>query len=382
MADNGRWTRSTLALLETTPDAVVVVDAAGTIVYANRLLEALFGYKPHTVVGQPVEILVPEEARGRHHGHLADYVRTPAMRAMGSGSDLLGLHRSGREFPVDISLSPIESEEGRLVIAAVRDMTERRHIEGALRQANEKLGRELATAAKIQKSLLPGQPAGIPGIDVEWLYEPCEKLGGDSFNAFEITAKLIGFYMLDVTGHGMVAALQSVALTRVLASTWTAEGRSSPAQLTKWLNTEFPVDPEVWQYFTFLCGMLDLTTGRLRYASAGHPGPIHVPVGGAPVALEAAGLPIGWFDDAEYDEFEVDVAPGDRLYLYSDGLTEAMDDSGDDFGVPRLRASLAGTRERPLRETVRELRRAVRHWRGREELDDDLTLLALEVTAP
>ena len=382
MADTERWTRSTLALLETTPDAVVVVDGAGTIVYANRLIEDLFGHEPHALVGRPVEILVPEEVRGRHHGHLANYIRAPSMRAMGSGSDLLGLHRSGREFPVDISLSPIESEEGRLVIAAVRDMTERRHIEGALRQANEKLGRELTTAAKIQKSLLPGQPAGIPGIDVEWLYEPCEKLGGDSFNAFEITDRLIGFYMLDVTGHGMVAALQSVALTRVLASTWTAEGRSTPAQLTKWLNTEFPVDPEVWQYFTFLCGMLDLTTGRLRYASAGHPGPIHAPVGGAPVALEAAGLPIGWFDDAEYDEFAVDVAPGDRLYLYSDGLTEAMNDSGDDFGVPRLRASLAGTRARPLRETVRELRRAVGDWRGREELDDDLTLLALEVVAP
>ena len=382
MADTGHWTRSTLALLETTPDAVVVVDAAGTIVYANRLIEELFGYKPHTLVGRPVETLVPEEARGRHHGHRADYGRAASMRAMGSGSDLLGLHSSGREFPVDISLSPIESDEGRLVIAAVRDMTERRHIEGALRQVNDKLGRELAAAAKIQKSLLPGRPAGIPGIDVEWIYEPCEKLGGDSFNAFEINHGLIGFYMLDVTGHGVVAALQSVALTRVLASTWTAQDRASPAQLTKWLNREFPVDPEVWQYFTFLCGMLDLRTGRLRYASAGHPGPIHVPVDGAPVSLEAAGLPIGWFADVEYDEFSVDLSPGDRLYLYSDGVTEAMNDAGDDFGVPGLRASLAGMQGRPLHETVRELRRAVGDWRGREELDDDLTLLALEVVVP
>ncbi len=382
MADTGHWTRSTLALLETTPDAVVVVDAAGTIVYANRLVEELFGYAPHTLVGRAVEVLVPEGARERHHGHRADYASAPGMRAMGSGSDLLGLHRSGREFPVDISLSPIESDEGHLVIAAVRDMTERRHIEGALRRANEKLGRELAAAAKIQESLLPGRPAGIPGVDVEWIYEPCEKLGGDSFSAFEVTKGLIGFYMLDVTGHGMVAALQSVALTRVLASTWTAQALSSPAQLTKWLNTEFPVDPEVWQYFTFLCGMLDLSTGRLRYASAGHPGPIHVPVEGAPVALEAAGVPIGWFADVEYDEFTAEVTPGDRLYLYSDGLTEAMNETDEDFGVPGLVGSLASTQGRPLDETVREIRRAVGGWRGREELDDDLTLLALEVVAP
>ena len=381
MPDTEHWTLSTLALLDTTPDAVVVVDRAGRIVYANRLMEPLFGYTPEDLVGRPVETLVPEEARGRHHRHRTDFTQAPTMRAMGSGSDLLGLHRSGRQFPVDISLSPIESDEGRLVIAAVRDMTERRRIEQALRQANEKLGRELATAAKIQESLLPRRPAGIPGIDVEWLYEPCEKLGGDSFNAFEIAPGRVGFYMLDVTGHGMVAALQSVALTRVLASTWTAQDRSSPAQLTKWLNAEFPVDPEVWQYFTFLCGMLDLTTGRLRYASAGHPGPIHVPAHGAPVALEAAGLPIGWFADVEYDEFVVDLTPGDRLYVYSDGLTEAMNEADEDFGLAGLRTSLAETRGDPLARTVRELRRAVGDWRGREELDDDLTLMALEVLA-
>ena len=265
------------------------------------------------------------------------------------------------------------------MIAAVRDMTDRRRIESALRKTNEKLERELVTAAKIQKSLLPGRPAGIPGMDVEWLYEPCEKLGGDSCNAFEISDGLVGFYMLDVTGHGMVAALQSVALTRVLASTWTAAGRSSPAQLTKWLNVEFPVDPEVWQHFTFLCGVLDLSAGRLRYASAGHPGPLHIPPAGEPAALEAAGLPIGWFDDAEYDEFSVRDHPGDRLYLHSDGLTEAMNEA--DFGVSGLMASLEATRGRSLGETVREVRRAVGSWRGREELDDDLTLLALEVAA-
>ena len=382
MGDTGHWTRSTLALLETMPDAVVVVDDAGTIVYANRLIEEMFGYSPDALVGRPIELLVPDASRERHRRHRTDYTRAPEIRSMGSGSDLQGLHRSGRVFPVDTSLSPIDSDEGRLIIAAVRDMSERRHIESALRQANEKLGRELSTAAKIQKSLLPGRPAGIPGIDVEWIYEPCEKLGGDSFSAFEVAADLVGFYMLDVTGHGMVAALQSVALTRVLASTWAAQARSSPAQLTKWLNQEFPVDPEVWQYFTFLCGMLDLATGRLRYASAGHPGPIHVPVGGAPAALEAAGLPIGWFDDVEYDEFAVDLAAGDRLYLYSDGLTEAMNAAGDDFGVPGLRASLARTQGRPLRETVHELRRAVGEWRGPTELDDDLTLMALEVVVP
>lgn len=380
--DTGHWTRSTPALLETMPDAVVVVDAAGRIVYANRLIERVFGYSPDVLVGRSVEMLVPKEARGRHRRQRTDYGRAPALRPMGAVSHVLGLHQCGRTFPADISLSPIESDEGWLVIAAVRDMTDRYRIEAALREANEKLGRDLTTAAKIQKSLLPGRPAGIPGVEVEWIYEPCEKLGGDSFNAFEVTAGLVGFYLLDVAGHGTVAALHSVALTRVLAATWTAQGRSSPAELTRWLNAEFQVDPEVGQYFTFLCGVLDQTTGKLRYATAGHPGPIHVPCGGAPVALGGAGLPIGFFADADYDESEVPLGPGDRLYLYSDGVTEAMNDAQEDFGIAGMLESLTSTQGSPLNDTVQEIRRAVGRWRGREGLEDDLTLLALEVVAP
>ncbi len=389
MTDSEHWTRSTFSLLETMPDAVVVVDAAGRVVYANRLIEQVFGYSPDALVGRSVEILVPAEARQRHRRQRTDYGRAPAARPMGAVSHVLGLHKSGREFPADISLSPIESDEGWLVIAAVRDMTDRHRIETALRetneklgQANEKLGRDLTAAAKIQKSLLPGRPAGIPGVEVDWIYEPCEKLGGDSFNAFEIAAGLVGFYLLDVAGHGTVAALHSMALTRVLASTWTAEERSSPAQLIKRLNAEFPYDPEIGQYFTFVCGMLDQATGTLRYACAGHPGPIHVPRDGPPAALEAAGLPIGFFPDADYDEYRVSLRPGDRLYLYSDGVTEAMNGEHEDFGITGLVEALTRTQRAPLDDTVQEVRRAVGRWRGREELDDDLTLLAMEVVAP
>ena len=382
MADLARWTRTTLALLETTPDAAVVVDAAGTIVYANQLVEQVFGYPHDALVGQPVEVLVPDQARSQHHRHRHDYAQARVTRPMGSGSDLRGRHRSGREFPLDISLSPIESDEGPLVIAAVRDMTDRRRIEHDLRAANERLRRDFDAAAHIQTSLLPEQPTGIPGIAVDWIFEPCDRLGGDGFNIFMIAERVAGFYLLDVTGHGVVAALQSVALTRVLAAAWPAPetgGLHTPARVAERLNAEFPVNNEVWQYFTFLGGVLDLSSLTLRYVSAGHPGPIHVPAGADPIALEAAGLPIGMFPDTEYTEYAARLEPGDRLYFYSDGVTEAMNPADDDFGVPGLIGSLAGSRNRPLGETIQEVRRAVGRWRGPEPLDDDLTLLALEV---
>ena len=379
MTGTRRWTRSTLSLLETMPDAVVVVDAAGRVAYANRLIEQVFGYRPEALLGRSIEVLVPENARRQHEHQRAEYGRAPFLRPMGTVTQVQGLHKSGRKFPADISLSPIQSEEGLLVIAAVRDMTDRFRVEAALRKANKKLDRDLAMAAKIQTSLLPGRPAGIPGVEVEWIFEPCETLGGDSFNAFEITDSLIGFYLLDVAGHGTVAALHSVALTRVLASTWTVQDRSSPAQLIKWLNSEFPYDPEIGQYFTFLCGMLDQSTGTLRYACAGHPCPIHVPDGGRPVALGCAGLPVGLFAHADYDEAEVEFGPGDRLYLYSDGVTDTMNETNEDFGMAGLVGSLEETRGLTLSETVREVRRAVDRWRGPKEPEDDLTVLALEM---
>ena len=248
-----------------------------------------------------------------------------------------------------------------------------------MRRVNEQLRRDVNVAARIQRSLLPDRSDDIQGVAVEWLFEPCDRLGGDSFNVFDAADKFVGFYMLDVTGHGIVTALQSVALTRILASTWPQPNNPMPARLAERLNAEFPINVDAWQYFTFLGGVLDRSTGVLRYVSAGHHGPVHVPAGGAPVALHAAGLPIGMFPDAEYEEFTKPLGPGDRLYLFSDGVTEAMNEAEEDFGVDRLVAALEDAGERPLAETLRHVRRSIDRWCGGDLLQDDFTLLGLEV---
>ena len=384
MPDTPRWNLATLPLLESTPDAVVVVDATGTIVYANRLIEQVFGYAPDSLIGQAVELLLPERERGGHREHRQVYGAAPHTRHMGAAIDLQGRHRSGRSVPLDISLSPIDTDDGPLVIAAVRDITERKRIENSLQRANDRLRRDYEAAADIQTSLLPGRPAGIPGLTVDWLYEPCDRLGGDSFNIFMIDDRFAGFYLLDVTGHGVVAALQSVAITRVLANAWPTSvmsGIRTPAKVAQRLNQQFPINPDVWKYFTFLCGVLDVSTTTVRYASAGHPGPVHVPADGDPVILEAAGLPIGMFPDADYTEFMVTLGRGDRLYLYSDGVTDAMNPADEDFGRTGLVKTVDATRALPLEGTLGELRAAVSRWRGTDLLDDDLSLLALEVPA-
>jgi PAS domain S-box-containing protein len=139
----GGGDRTFRALLEAAPDAMVIVDGRGLIVLVNSQTERLFGYDRRELLGQPVEMLIPEALRSRHHGHRREYSREPRPRTMGEGLDLAALRKDGSTFPVDIALGPLLGEDGPLVSAAIRDVTERKRTERALRDFLATLGHEL-----------------------------------------------------------------------------------------------------------------------------------------------------------------------------------------------------------------------------------------------
>jgi sigma-B regulation protein RsbU (phosphoserine phosphatase) len=296
---------------------------------------------------------------------------------------------------------PVVMARVRTQLSLKRAVEQIRELEKGLEQrnadlqaANVRMQTDLDAAAKVQAALLPVAMTDVPGYAFGWRFKPSAWLAGDILNVFRLDERHVGLYLLDVSGHGVAAALLSVTVSRFLSPVrdpasllwWREEADGSgvtryrlqpPARVAARLGERFPFDDKTGQFFTLVYGLLDLHTHRLRYVSAGHPGVIHVPRGGTTRMIEVSGYPIGVAPD-EYDEHEVELAPGDRLYVYSDGVPEAMDAADNPFGADRLLAQLDQTRSETLDEALGSLLLRIDNWRGGARVHDDLSVLALE----
>ena len=271
-----------------------------------------------------------------------------------------------------------------------RRLAERNHD---LEAANSRMSRDLRAAARIQEALLPRSSPDLPGLNFAWAFRPCDELAGDGLSAIKLDDRRVALYVLDVSGHGVASSLMSVSVGRLLSppsdasSILVRAGENgkppeplSPSDVAAQLNRLFPFEVSTEQYFTLVYGVLDGSTGEFRYTLAGHPGPIHLPNGGKPKILPGRGYPIGLADGPRpYNEWTIRLSGGDRLYLYSDGIPEAVSPEGNPFGTDRLLEQIEAGRPEPLCAVVNELVAGVEAWSGASNVRDDVSVLAVEV---
>ena len=259
-----------------------------------------------------------------------------------------------------------------------------------LERVNDRMSRDLKAAARIQESFLPRKMPSVPGTDFAWAYRPCDELGGDGLNIIPLGEDSFALYILDVSGHGVASALLSVTLSRLLSppsdpssiliqQREAGEGRdiTPPADVVARLNRLFPFDTATGQFATVIYGVLSTATGEFRYVSAGHPAPVHLAVGAPPVLLQSEGFPVGIANET-YEERSVSLKAGDRLFLYSDGIPEAMDPEGKPFGESRLMKAIEQGRSSSLQHGVAAILAQIEGWHGTGRAHDDISILAVQ----
>jgi len=333
-----------------------------------------------------------EHIRG---GAQAHYSYLIMLTGRSETSDLVaGMEAGADDFlskPFDKNELRVRLRAGERIIHLERELAQQN---AQLSDANNKMRQDLEAAAKVQQELLPKQSPDTPQANFAWHYQPCDELGGDTLNMFLLDDTHLAMYLLDVTGHGVAASLLSVSLSQVLTSRGGASSvlvRSDPqdgalqvtppAEVAQRLNRRFPFENQNYHYFTMVYAVLDTRTRILRFVLAGHPAPILVRPGQKPELLEGSGLPVGIMDDATFEEYEIQLQPGDRLYFYSDGITEAWNPRDEILETGGFCDLIAQTGHGELRGSLDAFIAALEGWCGNRPFDDDVSIFVLEVPA-
>ncbi len=329
-----------------------------------------------------------------------------------------GLEVGGEDY-LEKGASPAE------VIARVRTHLRLRRLADQLRETNRKLRRrnlqleaDLAAAAGIQRALIPQTPLTTEKVQTAWAFEPCSQVGGDIFNCFRLDEHHITMYMLDVSGHGVPAALMAVSVSQILQPltgallkqrretapyyritppgevmeqldvrqrehnrTWKSRlAPASPREIMETLDREYPME-RFGMFFSIVYAVLNTVTGELRYCNAGHPPPVLVRRGTCAHRLDRGGPIIGLGGWLPFEEGRLELQSRDRLVFYTDGVTECRNPDGSFYGEERFLASLEHNAPKPLSDYVTVLMEDLGAFASGEPAHDDISLFCLEYTA-
>jgi len=240
-----------------------------------------------------------------------------------------------------------------------------------------KQAQEYEEARQIQQALMPKEIPQMAGLEISGSWRPARIVGGDYFDVFKFGANRLGLCIADVSGKGMPAALLMSNLQAVVKGF--ATENTSPRELVEKVNRVMCGNTTEAKFITLFYGLLDVDRKTLQYTSAGHNPPVLTREDGVQVRLQQGGLIVGAFEQSVYEQGEVALQPGDRLVMFTDGLSEAVDRNGEEFGEKRLAEVSRCNRQLSAEALHRCLLDHVTDFCG-GEFEDDATVLVVAVS--
>jgi phosphoserine phosphatase RsbU/P len=316
------------------------------------------------------------------------YIYIIMITAQTGDKSLLNAMEAGADDYISKPLNPIEFKARLSASARVLE------LEANLEARNQKLSAALDEITLAQQEakltlmeVLPA-PEKIGGIYFNWLFEASSFIGGDIFDYFFVGDNHICFYLIDVSGHGVIAAMQAFTIHNDMQSSKASiqsmidESRPLTAILSEFVTDysfRFFDKKRNDSYFTMILGLFDIKTGEVALLQAGHPPAIYLAQNSDNVELIGdGGMPVGIVGHAQYEVKSIQMTLGARLCLYSDGITECENDLAEMFGEDRLVSLFLEQRDSTLKEVLLTIENDLKQWRNGSAPNDDVTCLILE----
>ena len=392
-------------VLDQVTDEIILADAQTLqCTYANKAACLAFDCSEENIVGRKLPDMLRTELKND-----GDAV-TDILRSGNGKRVMLELTRRRQDAPPDDAEQVIELRLQRLsvgarnkIVAIGHDISERKKLEKVkadlaenlerhnreLSGAYGRLSEELAIAKEMQLRFLPA-PKCINKVCFDWMFQSSSYLGGDIFDYFTLDDSRVCFYVIDVSGHGLSAALLAFnaqqqmfsARGEMLSLIQSFDGNIADvaSQVVADFNRKFGAMKESSLYLTMIYGILDTVSGELALVQAGHPPPLLSEPGSSSLrSIGNGGLPIGILDQAEFESHTLRMRPGSRLYLYSDGIPDCPNPEEELFGQERMERLLEQTHDAPLAEVQSAVANALAGWHGKNRaFSDDITFLTVE----
>ncbi|HBB92825.1 MAG: hypothetical protein A2X22_03575 [Bacteroidetes bacterium GWF2_49_14] len=366
------------AAMESAANGIIITDTKGIIQWVNPAFSRLTGYSLEESVGHNLKML----NSGVHSPEFFQNLWRTIMAGEVWHNEVVNKRKDGSLYTEEMTITPVRDVKGRIdrFVAIKQDISARKKLEEMILTEKERMGSELEVARKIQMSMLPrglGTSAGREDISVYAVLIPAREVGGDFYDYYWIDDENFCFFVGDVSGKGVPAALH-MAVTKTLLKAGSSNERSTGKILTQ-VNNELSRDNETYMFVTAFIGILNTTTGYLVYSSAGHNPPFIIgKSGGSLIKLsDLHGVVLGAMEGIDYQETLLRMDRGSTLLIYTDGVTESMDPDHELFSEAKLIGILTEKGQLPPEILTGRIIEEIRIHEGEAEQADDITLLTI-----